>query len=44
MQYPQNLERRYLKTAMDQNYEKEINLFQRAYMLTWFSLWSIHNK
>ena len=34
----------YLKKTIAQSYERETNLIQRAYIFTWFSLWSIHNK
>ena len=49
MQYPLNLEINCFhfityKRATAQNYEREINLIQAAHILTWFSLWSIHNE
>ena len=34
----------YRKIAIAQNNERETYLIQRACILTWFSLWSIHNK
>ena len=34
----------YWRIAMAQNYDRETNLIQRAYILTWFSVWSIHDE
>ena len=34
----------HLKKPVVQIYERENNLIQRVFILTWFSLWSIHNK
>ena len=34
----------YRKIAIAQNNERETYLIQRVYILTWSSLWSIHNK
>ena len=32
------------KIAIDQNFERENNFIQRAYILTWFSLWRMHHE